>query len=79
MRFKQTLLDKAALAGLLTMLLGFIMIGYVISVSYMIRYSRPEDGNPALMLGWAAVSIMTFIAMIITLVAVIHIVPNKKI
>ena len=74
----QTLLDKAFKAGILMLLAMIQVIVYIISVCNMLRYSRPEDGNPALTLAWGGVAVMAFIAMICTFVAAIRILPNKK-
>ena len=74
----QTLLDKAFKAGVLMLMAMIQVVIYMISVCNMLRYSRPEDGNPVLALAWGGISLMLFIGMIITFIGAIHIMPRRK-
>jgi len=72
MSTKQTLLDNALIAQLLTMLMGAFIIIYIIAVSKMLHYSSTWSYDPARMLGWGAVALMSFCGMMGAAVAAIR-------
>ncbi len=72
MSTKQTLLDNALIAGLLTMLMGAFIIIYIIAVSKMLHYSSYWAYDPTMVLGWGAVALTSFFGMLGSAVAAIR-------